>query len=144
MKFVWLADRCLLVDMNLTPRWTEALSAEGHEVVHWSAIRPISAPDSVIFEYARNNGFVLIYQRLGFSEDTCTSEGKPRIVLLRGEPLVPEARGKALIKALAECSEELNAGAALAIDWSGRVRARLLPLKRSSSSRLLGQWRFDG
>jgi hypothetical protein len=51
------------------------------------------------------------------------------IILLRGEPLVPESRGEGLIGAIAACSAELDAGAILTLDWSGRSRARLLPLK---------------
>ena len=58
-----------------------------------------------------------------------TLNRKPSIILLRGEPLVPELRGEALVKAIAECSAELDAGAVLTLDWSGRPRARLLPLK---------------
>lgn len=98
--------------MNLTPRWAEALSAEGHDAVHWSTVGPRNARDSVIFEYAWDHEFVLITNDLDFPRILAhTSEGKPSIVLLRGEPLVPEVRSQALIKALAECSAELSAGA---------------------------------
>jgi hypothetical protein len=60
----------LLVDMNLTPRWVQSLADAGHEATHWSAV---GAP----IVRARQSG--------------------PSVVLLRGEPLVPEERGSALL-----------------------------------------------
>ncbi len=120
----------LLIDMNLTPRWASTLSSAGHDSVHWSAIGPIGASDSAICEYAREHGFVLITNDLDFPRILAhTRDRKPSVILLRGEPLVPELRGKTLIQAIAQSSIELNAGAILTIDWSDRVRARLLPLR---------------
>lgn len=89
-----------------------------------------SAPDWAICEYARNQGFVLITNDLDFPRILAYTLGKkPSVILLRGEPLVPELRGEALIKAVEECSAELEAGAVLTLDWLDRPRARLLPLK---------------
>ena len=56
-------------------------------------------------------------------------DAKPSVILLRGEPLVPELRGAAVLSAISECGAELEAGALLSIDWSDKPRARLLPLK---------------
>jgi len=64
-----------------------------------------------------------------FRESLPTRYKRPSVILLRGEPLGPEQRGDGLIKAIAECSVELDAGAVLTLDWSGRPRARLLPLR---------------
>lgn len=120
----------LLIDMNLAPRWVMALSAAGHDAVHWSTLGPIKATDSAICEYARDHGFKLLTNDLDFPRILAhTSKGKPRVILLRGEPLVPEVRGPALVGAIAECAAELSAGAILTLDWSDRPRARLLPLK---------------
>lgn len=58
-----------------------------------------------------------------------TLAGKPSVILLCGEPLAPELRGPALMGAIAQCVTELESGAVLTVDWSGRPRARLLPLK---------------
>lgn len=99
----------LLIDMNLTPRWVEALRA------------------------ARDCDCVLITNDLDFPRILAhTSNAKPSVILLRGEPLVPELRGDAVVRAIAESSGELSAGAILTIDWWDRPRARLLPLQRSS------------
>ena len=116
----------LLVDMNLTPRWIAALTEGGHEAVHWSSIGQIGAADSIICEYAREHGFVLVTNDLDFPRILAhTSRSKPSVILLRGEPLVPEARGPALLGAIRECAAELEAGAILTVDWSERPRARL-------------------
>jgi predicted nuclease of predicted toxin-antitoxin system len=119
-----------LIDMNLTPRWAPTLAAAGHEAIHWSVVGDAGESDWVICEYARERGFVLITNDLDFPRILAhTLNNKPSIVLLRGEPLVPELRGEGLIKAIDECSAELDAGAILTIDWSDRARARVLPLK---------------
>ncbi|HXP87899.1 MAG TPA: DUF5615 family PIN-like protein [Bryobacteraceae bacterium] len=120
----------LLIDMNLTPRWVPALSAAGHEAVHWSVLGPIGAPDWIICEYAREHGFVLVTNDLDFPRILAhTLNRKPSVILLRGEPLIPELRSEGLIRAITECSAELDAGAILTLDWSDRPRARLLPLR---------------
>src|SRR5579862_8832752 len=96
-----------LVDMNLTPRWVSALSAGGHEAMNWSALGPISASDATICEYACAHGFVLLTNDLDFPRILAyTLQGKPSIILLRGEPLVPEVRGEALMGAISECLAE--------------------------------------
>ncbi|MGA2270053.1 MAG: DUF5615 family PIN-like protein [Bryobacteraceae bacterium] len=60
-----------LIDMNLTPRWVPALSAGGHDAVHWSELGPIGASDPAICDYARGHGFLLIgrqvFQRIRVS-----------------------------------------------------------------------------
>jgi hypothetical protein len=58
-----------------------------------------------------------------------TRQAGPSVVLLRGEPLVPEARGAALLRALQDCEAELDRGAIVALDWSDKPRARVLPLR---------------
>ena len=52
----------------------------------------------------------------------------PSVILLRGEPLVPETRGAALLEAIKDCAAELVQGAIVSLDWSGEPRARVLPL----------------
>ena len=118
-----------LLDMNLTPRWFSCFSEAGHESLHWSSIVPVSTPDARICEYARERDFVLITNDLDFPQILAhTAEHKPSVIILRGEPLTPENRGAAVLKAVADYSEELKSGCILMVDWSDRVRARLLPL----------------
>ena len=34
----------LLIDMNLSPEWADALASHGYIAVHWSTVGPASAP----------------------------------------------------------------------------------------------------
>jgi predicted nuclease of predicted toxin-antitoxin system len=120
----------LLVDMNLTARWVEYLREEGHEARHWSFVGPAAAADSEICSWARQHNYVVLTNDLDLPSILAhTLASGPSVILLRGEPLVPEARGKALLLAVEACAGELSAGAILSVDWSGRPRARILPLR---------------
>jgi predicted nuclease of predicted toxin-antitoxin system len=120
----------LLVDMNLTPRWVQLLRKAKHEVIHWSSVGSNSAKDSEICDYARQYAYVLLTNDLDFPQILAhTRQAAPSVVLLRGEPLVPETRGSALLRALQDCEAELNQGAVVTLDWSGKPRARVLPLR---------------
>jgi predicted nuclease of predicted toxin-antitoxin system len=120
----------LLVDMNLTPRWAAYLSSAGHDAVHWSTVGLAHAKDVEICEYARRHASVVLTNDLDFPQILAhTGASGPSIVVLRGEPLVPEIRGPALTLALELSADELAAGAILSLDWSGKPRARLLPLR---------------
>lgn len=120
----------LLVDMNLTPRWVQFLNQTGYDCAHWSEIGSITASDAAICAYAREHSFVIITNDLDFPQILAhTVQAKPSLVLLRGEPLTPESRGAVLSKAIHSCREEIENGAILTIDWSDRVRVRLLPLR---------------
>jgi len=116
--------------MNLTPRWVRYLQSIGHEAVHWSSVGPISAKDSEICDYAGRYTYVILTNDLDFPQILAHTRGSsPSVVLLRGEPLVPEVRGSALLGALQDCETELNRGAIVTLDWSDIPRARVLPLR---------------
>jgi predicted nuclease of predicted toxin-antitoxin system len=120
----------ILVDMNLTPRWVEHLNAAGHEARHWSSLGSPTAKDREICDYARAQGFVVLTNDLDFPRILAyTGDSGPSVVLLRGEPLVPEVRGVAIVQALADCEKDLRHGAILSLDWSDKPRARVLPLR---------------
>jgi predicted nuclease of predicted toxin-antitoxin system len=122
----------LLVDMNLAVRWVPYLTEAGHEAVHWSAVGAPQAPDRDLCAYARDRGYVILTNDLDFPQILAhTGDGGPSVALLRGEPLVPEVRGPALLQALADCDADLTRGAIMSLDWSGPPRARLLPLGQS-------------
>jgi predicted nuclease of predicted toxin-antitoxin system len=38
----------LLIDMNLSPLWVEALKGPGRDVRHWSSVGDVAAEDEVI------------------------------------------------------------------------------------------------
>ncbi len=120
----------LLIDMNLTVRWVQQLNGAGHDATHWSSVGDSKAPDREICAYARARGLVVLTNDLDFPQiPALTGHDGPSVVLLRGEPLIPEARGPALLRALADCESELTRGAIVSLDWSGPPRARVLPLR---------------
>ena len=116
--------------MNLTARWVLFLHNAGHDVIHWSSVGHISAKDCEICNCARDQSYVLLTNDLDFPPILAyTREAAPSIVLLRGEPLVPESSGQALLSALQDCAAELESGAIVTLDWSDVPRARVLPLR---------------
>jgi hypothetical protein len=64
----------LLIDMNLTARWVLFLHNAGHDVVHWSSIGRISAKDSEICDYAREQSYALLTNDLDFLESWRTPD----------------------------------------------------------------------
>ena len=120
----------LLIDMNLTARWVQRLHGAGHDAMHWSSVGDPRAPDREICSDARERGLVVLTNDLDFPQILAHSKRDgPSVVPLRGEPLVPEIRGPALLQALRDCEAELAAGAIVSLDWSGPPRARVLPLR---------------
>jgi predicted nuclease of predicted toxin-antitoxin system len=119
-----------LVDMNLTPRWVQFLRKAKREAVHWSSVGSNSAKDSEICNYAREHAYVLLTNDMDFPQILAhTRQCAPSVLLFRGEPLVPEVRGSALLGALRDCEADLNQGAIVTLDSSDEPRARALPLR---------------
>jgi predicted nuclease of predicted toxin-antitoxin system len=74
----------LLVDMNLSPRWTELLHDAGWEAVHWSAVGKFNAPDSEVMAYAAQHDYVVLTLDLDFSAILPATHGeKPSVVQIR-------------------------------------------------------------
>ena len=57
----------LLTDMNLSPRWIEALADAGIEARHWSTVGDGAASDREVFQWARSHGFAVLTHDLDFS-----------------------------------------------------------------------------
>ncbi|WKZ11581.1 MAG: DUF5615 family PIN-like protein [Gammaproteobacteria bacterium] len=49
----------ILVDMNLSPSWAQALREEGFEAVHWSAVGDGRATDAELLAWADANDHVV-------------------------------------------------------------------------------------
>ena len=119
----------LIVDMNLSPRWTGTLADAGFEVAHWSTLGANNAPDSEIMAYARANDYVVLTHDLDFSAILAATHGeKPSVVQIRAEDVSPDVIGKQVIAALKQMAAELEEGVLLTVD-SNRTRLRILPLQ---------------
>ena len=120
----------ILIDMNLTPRWVSYLVETGHDAIHWSAVGYVRAREKEICDYAREHGYVLLTNDLDFPRILAhTKEAKPSVILMRGEPLATEVRGRALLSAIEVCHAEITAGVIVTLDSEDRSRARVLPLR---------------
>ncbi len=60
----------ILLDMNLPPRWVEALQHGGWEAIHWSQVGDPRAADEVIMEWARQYGFVIFTHDLDYGKNS--------------------------------------------------------------------------
>ncbi len=119
----------IVLDMNLPPIWIPFLEAGGYEVMHWSEIGAIDAPDTEIMEWARNNDFVVFTHDLDFGALLfATKATAPSVIQLRIEDIRPETVGEHVLVALSKAKSEIHRGALVTID-PRKNRIRLLPLK---------------
>ena len=120
----------LLVDMNLSPRWTGLLNSSGMDAVHWSMVGENNAPDTEIMAYAIKNNCIVVTHDLDFSAILAATKGeKPSVVQIRANNVNPDVVGIQVVAALRQMEPELEAGALMTIDPS-RTRLNLLPLRR--------------
>ena len=118
----------LLVDMNISPNLCDVLIEAGWEAVHWSRIGEATATDSVILEYAKKEGLVVLTHDLDFSAILSATQAKaPSVVQLRMQDVLSEDFRSSLISSLRKFEAELDLGALLVIDET-RSRARILPI----------------
>ena len=118
----------LVVDMNMSIKWVDALMEAGFEAHHWRDVGDRSSPDAQIMTYAIEIGAVVLTRDMDFSAILATNQlSKPSVVHLserdRFAPLTVQRR----IVALTRFKDDLENGAILSIA-AGRVRLRRLPV----------------
>jgi len=118
----------ILVDMNFSVRWAEALKAEGFEAVHWSAVGKPTDADAKILRYAEQNDYIILTNDLDFSALLAFSRAvKPSVIQVRVKDAKPETLARPIVHCLKEWSAELEAGAVISIDVA-KSRIHVLPL----------------
>ena len=118
----------ILLDMNLPPRWATFLSEEGVECIHWSNVGESTAKDSVIMDYAKENGYIIFTHDLDFGALLAvTRAAGPSVIQIRTQNVLPEAIGSLVVRAIKQFNEELQQGALISVD-PYRSRVRILPL----------------
>ena len=86
-----------------------------------------TAPDKVIFEYARNNGYIIFTHDLDFSALLAAAQAHaPSVFQIRTQDVLSKDFQQAMIGALRQFETLLMEGALVVIDKS-RPRARILP-----------------
>ena len=122
----------LLIDMNLSPRWVEALEHAGIEARHWSTVGDGAASDRDVFQWARRHGFVVLTHDLDFARILALAGSRsPSVVLLRTHRLLPSESATMLIKVLRRHAAEIAKGAVVVLS-ADQERVRLLPLQPNS------------
>jgi predicted nuclease of predicted toxin-antitoxin system len=120
----------ILVDMNLSPSWVPVLESQGHSAIHWSTVGDGRASDSVILDWAHDNGYLVFTHDLDFGAILAASRATaPSVVQVRTQDVTPEHLSDLLISAIRQFETRLAQGALLTID-EARSRVRLLPLDR--------------
>ena len=120
----------LLIDMNLSPTWVEALRAMDIEAVHWSTVGDPRASDRKLLEYAEAAGYTVFTNDLDFGAILAASAASsPSVIQLRATDLTPARLGSLVERALDQYRELLEAGALITVE-AARLRARILPLKK--------------
>ena len=119
----------LLLDMNLSPLWVEALEEQGYEATHWSQVGDPGAPDRDLLEWARREGYVVFTHDLDFSRLLALTQAEgPSVLQLRSQSMLPDEAAPLVFATLRQHSEVLEQGALVVID-AARSRARILPIK---------------
>ena len=119
----------LLIDMNLSPRWVEALADVGIEARHWSTVGDGAASDREVFQWVRQHGFVLLTHDLDFSRILALAGSRsPSVILLRTQRLMPSDSATMLINVLRRLTAEIEEGAVVVVS-PDNYRVRLLPLR---------------
>jgi predicted nuclease of predicted toxin-antitoxin system len=119
----------LLIDMNLSPDWIEALDQAGWQAIHWSTVGDPRAPDEVIMDWARVNGYVVFTHDLDFGTLLATTRALgPSVIQLRTQDVLPQSIGKRFVIILKQYESVLEKGALLTID-EAKSRIHYLPFQ---------------
>lgn len=118
----------LIIDMNLSPDWVEALAREGWAAIHWSAVGDPRADDRVIMDWARANGYVVFTHDLDFGVLLAHSRAYgPSVIQIRIQDIRPQHLMDRMVQILREYESVLEIGALVTVDES-KARVRVLPI----------------
>ena len=118
----------ILIDMNLSPKWTDYLIGKGMEAVHWSSIGSNDAPDAEIMTYAKEHNLVILTNDLDFGFILAITRGKkPSVIQIRSGVLNYNKIGSIVLNAINTLTGDIEKGALVTID-THKTRVSLLPL----------------
>jgi len=117
----------ILVDMNLSPEWIPLLEEAGWPAVHWSLVGDPRADDATIMTWALTHGYAVFTHDLDFGTALALTHGEgPSVIQVRGQRVLPEHMGPAVLAALTQYEAELSAGALVVVEQA-KSRVRVLP-----------------
>ena len=120
----------ILVDMNLSPSWVQALESQGISATHWSSVGDGRALDSELMAWARENDYFVFTNDLDFGAILAvTRAAAPSVAEVRAQDVSPEHLIGIVVSGLRQHETILEQGALISIDET-RLRSRILPLVR--------------
>ncbi len=118
----------ILIDMNLAPEWVEVLKRHGWDAAHWSSLGDPRAPDRVIMEWARSNGYVVFTHDLDFGALLAITQADgPSVIQVRTQNILPSHLENTVVDVLRQHGSALESGALITVD-EARSRVRILPI----------------
>lgn len=118
----------ILIDMNLSPQWCDALGNHGFEATHWSEVGDPRAEDSEIMQWAQDNDHIVFTHDLDFGAIlAATKATAPSVIQVRTQDVSVTAIETLIVTALKQFQTELENGALIIIDRA-KSRVRILPL----------------
>ncbi|MCU0338802.1 MAG: DUF5615 family PIN-like protein [Spirosomaceae bacterium] len=115
--------------MNLSPTWVHFFSKHNIMAVHWSNIGLPNALDSLIFEYAQQNKYIVFTHDLDFGAIlAATNANSPSVFQLKSQELLPEFIGEQVVACLLNNQHHLLEGSLISFDTT-KIRLRILPLR---------------
>ena len=119
----------ILIDMNLSPSWVQFFEKQNIMARHWATIGNATDPDTVIFDYARQYGFVVFTNDLDFGAIlAATNANFPSVFQLKSQELLPARIGEDVLACILRYELYLESGSLVTFDTS-KERIRILPLK---------------
>lgn len=120
----------LLLDANLSPKLLEPLTNAGFETVHVADAGLLRASDGAIFEYAADQGYVVVTADSDFPMMLALRRAdRPSVVLLRHIAELPRHRqGELLAANLPLVERDLRQGAIVSLSPT-RLAVRDLPME---------------
>jgi predicted nuclease of predicted toxin-antitoxin system len=118
----------IVVDMNLSMEWIPLLEQAGWSAIHWSTIGDSRADDSTIMVWASSHGHAVFTHDWDFGTMLAlTHAGKPSVIQVRSQKVLPEHIGSTVLAALKQYERELSVGALVVVE-PAKSRVRVLPL----------------
>ena len=124
-----------LLDANLSPRLVDRLTAAGYDVAHVAHVGLLTALDSMIFDRAAAEGYVVITADTDFSMLLAArGAARPSVILLRHmAELRSDVHAELLIANLPTVVDDLRDGAVVSMSPT-RLSIRRLPITSHSES----------
>lgn len=120
----------ILIDMNLSPDWINALAQAEIEAVHWSSVGNPRAEDKEIIDFAREKGFAIFTHDLDFGTILALTQAEsPSVLQVRAQDVFPQNMAEPIIKVLRKYKNQIEQGALIVLDESS-ARVRILPLEK--------------